>query len=490
MFVQYIIDSEVFALPNRAYEDADGVEMTMPEKACSNIKLPLLQLSNRRNNTTALSFVMDGQRMLSVAEHTPSIYDRAVAKPTACPLSGAKEYYGYVGDEYRTRKKKNNKETDIMINSVINEYKNKAIKQAIQMAGDKVKSKFGIEIVVNGADFDAITEFLKKYDKNINRHVQNPMPNGITDQRRYLNIIEKPFIVKLQNDTFVYFNRFSRSDDEGCMYDKMTIYIFGKKSYKYYRILSKYLAKGGPKIGMRSYMITSDGKDGSFKVTASNGNSRSMDTLYFDDGIKNKIINHLNEWKANEDVYKDRGIIYKTGILLHGTAGTGKSTLTTAIADYLGCALVNIDCTGFHNLNISELTASINADTCQYVILLDEIDSIFVDRDDMKMSKKERTSKLLSFLDGPTSPTNVVFVATTNYIDKLDKATLRKGRFDLIVELTDIHEKAAINMCKGFKLKDSEINTVLERVEQFPVNPSTLQSIILEVKAGKDIEEV
>lgn len=490
MFVQYIIYSEVSALPNRAYEDAEGVEMTLAEKTCFNIKLPLLQLSNRRNNTISLSLVMDGQRMLSTAEHTASIYDRAVTKPTKYPLSGAKKITDMRAMNMEQEKRKNNKENNIMINGIINEYKNKAIKQAIQMAGDKVKSKFGIEIVVNGADFDAITEFLKKYDKNINRHVQNPMPDGIAGQRRYLNIIERPFIVKLQNDTFIYFNRFNRSDDEGCMYDKMIIYIFGKKSYKYYRILSKYLAKGGPKIGMRSYMITSDGKDGSFKVTVANGNSRSMDTLYFDDDIKNKIINHLNEWKANEDIYKDRGIIYKTGILLHGTAGTGKSTLATAIADYLGCALVNIDCTEFHNLNISELTASINADICQYVILLDEIDSIFVDRDDVKMSKKERTSKLLSFLDGPTSPTNVVFVATTNYIDKLDKATLRKGRFDLTVELTDIHEKAAIHMCKGFKLKDSEIDTVLERVEQFPINPSTLQSIILEVKAGQNIMEV
>lgn len=247
MFVQYIIHSDAYALPNRAYEDAEEVEMTLAEKTCSNIKLPLLQLNNKRNKTTALSFVMDGQCILSTAEHTASIYDIAVAKSTSCPLSEDKKNYGYEGYEYRTRKKKNNKENNIMINGIINEYKNKAIKQAIQMAGDKVKSKFGIEIVVNGADFDAITEFLKKYDKNINRHVQNPMPNGIADQRRYLNIIERPFIVKLQNDTFIYFNRFNRSDDEGCRHDKMTIYIFGKKSYKYYRILSKYLAKGGPK---------------------------------------------------------------------------------------------------------------------------------------------------------------------------------------------------------------------------------------------------
>ncbi len=486
--MMHIKSSDTFTLQYRSYEDVKGAELTLLDRSCTCDYPPLLQLSKSRI-IAALAFIPNKQRILSVSEHTLSLNDRIVDESAACPLYGHKEKCGCV-NERQLRKRKTYKENNIMINSIINEYKNIVVKQAIQMVGDKVKSKFGIEIILNGADFDMVFEFLKRYDKNINRHVQNPMPNSISDRRRCLNIIERPFIVKLRKDTFMYLNRFNRTDDEGCIYDKMTIYLFGKKSYKYYGILYKYLTKGGPKLGMRSYMITSDEKNGSLKVTVTNGNSRSMDTLYFNDGIKNKIINHLNEWKSNEDVYKERGIIYKTGILLHGTAGTGKSTLAAAIADYLGCALVNIDCTEFHNINISELTAAINADMCQYVILLDEIDSIFVDRNNVKMNKKERTSKLLSFLDGPTSPTNVIFVATTNYIDKLDKATLRKGRFDLIIELTDIHEKAAVHMCRGFKLKDSEIDTVLNRVEHFPVNPSTLQSIILEVKSGSDIKEI
>ena len=205
-----------------------------------------------------------------------------------------------------------------------------------------------------------------------------------------------------------------------------------------------------------------------------------METLFFDSGIKERIIAHLDNWLANEQIYLNRGLIYKTGILLYGTPGTGKSSLASAIANYLQCGLVTIDCTTFDSLNVAEVAESINADEDRYVILLDEIDSVFGSRENENNSAKNaRITKLLSFLDSPNSPSNVVFVATTNYIDKLDKAALRKGRFDLMEELTDIHAKTAYEMCKGFNLNEEQTNRVIHSVT-FPVNPSYLQSVILD----------
>lgn len=378
--------------------------------------------------------------------------------------------------------RKNIKEKNMIVNSIFNDYKNKAIKCALQIARDKIKNKFGIEVIINAAEFNKVADFLEKYDSNFEYHIQMPKCRDIMPER-YRNIIEHPFIVKLRNDTYMWCNRFSRNYDDGSILDSMNIYIFGKKSYRYYRILCKYLSKKTHSIS-RAYQISAyDGSDG-FKVSTIDGSCRDINTLYFDNDIKQKITNHLNEWISNENIYVDRGIIYKTGILLYGTAGTGKSSLATAISTYLRCPLIIIDCTEFHNIDIGELTATINADTCRYVVLLDEIDSIFTDRDDIKANKKERTSKLLSFLDSPNSPTNVVFVATTNYIEKIDKAALRKGRFDLMIELTDIHKDAALQMCRGFNLNNTQIEEVLSRINSFPINPSTLQSIILEVKSG------
>ena len=224
-----------------------------------------------------------------------------------------------------------------------------------------------------------------------------------------------------------------------------------------------------------------------WSCTGSTLTPRPMDTLFFDTGIKERIIKHLDKWLSNESIYRERGLIYKTGILLYGSAGTGKSSLASAIANYLHCGLVTIDCTTFQYLNTAEVAESINADNERYVVLLDEIDSIFGSRDEETDDvKTKRISKLLSFLDSPNSPNNVVFVATTNYIDRLDKAALRKGRFDIMEKLENIHEEAAIKMCKGFKLSDNETKEILKDKE-FPINPSELQSVILDKFQGNMI---
>lgn len=54
--------------------------------------------------------------------------------------------------------------------------------------------------------------------------------------------------------------------------------------------------------------------------------------------------------------------------------------------------------------------------------------------------------QLLQFLDSSQSPNNVIFIATTNYIDRLDHALVRKGRFDLKIELDDFNKDTARKM--------------------------------------------
>ena len=253
--------------------------------------------------------------------------------------------------------------------------------------------------------------------------------------------------------------------------------------YKYFLNMKKYIVDKASSQNML-YSITAQKSDrGSnssyWTCIGSELIPRYMDTLYFDHDIRKQITDHLDKWLSNEDIYKERGLKFKTGILLYGTKGTGKTSLATAIATYLKCGLINIDCTTFEDLNVADVTESINADDERYVVLLDEVDTLFADREgDDDNVKKERTSKLLSFLDGPTSPNNVVFVLTTNFYDKLDEAAIREGRIDLKVELGDISKNAATKMCEDFKLNNTQINRVLKDLE-FPVNPAKLQTKIL-----------
>ena len=367
--------------------------------------------------------------------------------------------------------------------------KNPAIANATLYALRNIKIHFGVDMKFSEpGQVKAAIQWIKRYDDNFKNHIANPymMNSKISHQDP---LIDRTFIIKLTKATWVFvYGTVTKSGDR--INNELSMYIFGKKAFKYFNNLTKYIESSNNSSQMMYSIVAQGSGDNErtyWSCTGSTLTPRPMDTLFFDTGIKERIIKHLDKWLSNESIYRERGLIYKTGILLYGSAGTGKSSLASAIANYLHCGLVTIDCTTFQYLNTAEVAESINADNERYVVLLDEIDSIFGSRDEETDDvKTKRISKLLSFLDSPNSPNNVVFVATTNYIDRLDKAALRKGRFDIMEKLENIHEEAAIKMCKGFKLSDNETKEILKDKE-FPINPSELQSVILDKFQGNMI---
>ena len=255
----------------------------------------------RTQHLTSLQYLETGRsrlpRSIILSNHHMDIEDYAMEAHipiSRIPYCGSGDDY-YPIETLSTNNKNNNKNSkenkNIMINSIVNEYKNKMIKSTVQMVGDKIKNKFGIEYIADCASFDMVNEFLKKYDRNYKNHLQNPMFEN-TAVSRFPEIINKTFIVKLRNDTFLYCNRFNRHDDENYVYNKMRLFFFGKKSYKYFKILIKYLSKDD-KAPFRTYHISSS-TNGEFGVIVTRETPRNIDTLYFDNNTKEKIITHLN----------------------------------------------------------------------------------------------------------------------------------------------------------------------------------------------------
>lgn len=370
---------------------------------------------------------------------------------------------------------------NLLMLSGVKGIKNILISEGISYGARKVKNKFGLDMTfTNFRQVKAVTEWIMERDSKFKDHISNPysLNEKVTDEFPDLS---GKFILKLDKATYLYVKSdiLEQNNDN----KKIYLYFFGKKMYKYFSNMKKYIADKAASSNMLYNITAQKSNDSSgggyWTCIGSELVPRYMDTLYFDNNVRKQIIDHLDQWLSNEDIYKDRGLIFKTGILLHGTKGTGKTSLATAIATYLKCGLINIDCTSFEYLNVADVTESINADDQRYVILLDEVDTLFADREgDADGIKQERTSKLLSFLDGPASPNNVVFVLTTNFYDKLDKAAIREGRVDLSVELKDISIQSAKQMCKDFNLTDKQTEDVLSDLE-YPVNPAKLQTRIL-----------
>ena len=341
---------------------------------------------------------------------------------------------------------------------------------------DKMKTHFGIEMKFNtDRQIKIITKWVEEVDpKNFKYRISNPYDYKKNDNP----MLKGEFVLHIDTRTFIFISVGEKEKEKG-----IYMYIFGKKAFKWFKIIAN-KAQYANDTNMMYSISARNSEDGQYwTCVGSTFNARPMDTLFFDKDIKNKICKHLDDWLANEEVYKDRGLTFKTGILLYGVAGTGKSSLASAIATYLNCGLITIDTATFADLNITEVVESINADNNRYVILIDEIDTIFTSRDDDNItdSQKVRTSKLLSLLDSQQSPNNVIFVATTNYVDKLDKAVIRKGRFDMSIELGNISKDTAMEMCKSFNLTKEQSMKAISEFEGREINPAELQNVILTV---------
>ena len=352
--------------------------------------------------------------------------------------------------------------------------------KSLHFVVDRIKMQFGMEMRFTlQSQIKAITAWIEEIDaKNFKYRISNPY-----DYKKNNNpILTGEFILHLDKATYLFVSA-SKNKEDSSMCREIYMYVFGRKMYKWFKIIaekSQYVSESN-----MMYTISAKSSDdgGFWTCVGSTFNPRPMDTLFFDKDIKDKITKHLDDWLANEDVYKSRGLTFKTGILLYGVAGTGKSSLASAIATYLNCGLVSIDTATFEDLNITDVVESINADNNRYVILIDEIDTIFTSRDDETITDKQKvkTSKLLSLLDSQQSPNNVIFVATTNYIDKLDKAVIRKGRFDMAVELGNISRDTAMEMCKSFNLTDAQSLKAIEMFNDREINPAELQTVILTI---------
>lgn len=122
--------------------------------------------------------------------------------------------------------------------------------------------------------------------------------------------------------------------------------------------------------------------------------------------------------------------------MLYGPPGTGKTSFTQAIAGALKLNICYLNLSG-DRLCDDGLNRALNDAPAQSIILLEDIDGIFikreyVDRNGITRSRRRVTfSGLLNALDGIRSQEGRILFMTTNHREKLDPALLRPGRCDM-----------------------------------------------------------
>ena len=184
----------------------------------------------------------------------------------------------------------------------------------------------------------------------------------------------------------------------------------------------------------------------------------------------------------NPGKYTHIGAKLPKGALLVGPPGTGKTTFAKAIAKEIKADMYIINMIDFNESQIERLKEDIEEyqdSSSTIVLLFEDIDCIFSTRDKLQTEKQKQAAQLLlQFLDGVYSLSNVLFIATTNHIEFLDKALIREGRFDVKIEMPNISESTSEKLCNHFKLSVEETSAILQD-ETFPINPAYLQNKIV-----------
>lgn len=160
--------------------------------------------------------------------------------------------------------------------------------------------------------------------------------------------------------------------------------------------------------------------------------SRTLESIYLEDNIKNKVIDDINNFLNSENEYNKFGIPYKRTYLLTGIPGSGKTSLIKALCNYFGYSLSILSISKkFDNSSLMSAIKDIEEKT---ILLLEDIDSLFDKRDATSDNPSITFSNLINVLDGVLYKHATIIFLTTNHPEKLDHALLRIGRIDMILE--------------------------------------------------------
>ncbi len=156
------------------------------------------------------------------------------------------------------------------------------------------------------------------------------------------------------------------------------------------------------------------------------------------------------------ELFDKIGIAPPKGVLLYGPPGTGKTLLARAVANKTNAYFLRVVGSELVQKYIGEGARLVRElfdlakQKAPSIIFIDEIDAIGAHRNDSTTSgdrEVQRTlMQLLAEMDGFENRGDVKIIGATNRIDILDRALLRPGRFDRIIEipLPDFHGRLSI----------------------------------------------
>ena len=230
---------------------------------------------------------------------------------------------------------------------------------------------------------------------------------------------------------------------------------------------------------------------------------RGLASVILQPGEKEHLLEDVAQFRRSKQRYEVLGVPYHRGYLFHGLPGTGKTSLVSALAAHFGMSIYVINLGEF---NDRSLMGAVNQVPTNSVLLFEDIDcmrgSQSRERADLGSgrnatatpSMKENASTngvtlsgLLNVLDGFHAPSGVLFVMTTNHVEKLDLALLRPGRVDYKLFLGKASDQQKAELYRRF-FADASEHEAQEFIEasQSAETMAEFQGLLLALEQGEE----
>ena len=216
--------------------------------------------------------------------------------------------------------------------------------------------------------------------------------------------------------------------------------------------------------------------DGQYPKYLNGRRKRTFDNVFIPNSVKQEIVESISDFLNSRDFYSKHSIPYHFGILLHGEPGTGKSSIISAISTTFNLIPYYVKIKDIRDLAYyqEELKTWLMEDNSVKLIIIEDVDSSeYVckhiplpkrlcnddeDEDDNYMVDEPEiapsVSAFLNVLDGNNCFENVIWIFTTNYIDKIEPAIIRPGRMDKSIYIGYVVDETMSQFLKHHYGKD------------------------------------
>lgn len=239
---------------------------------------------------------------------------------------------------------------------------------------------------------------------------------------------------------------------------------------------------------------------------------RVFSSIFLKDRQEISLEEDLNQFLNSESRYKSLGASWNRGYLLHGPAGTGKSSTIKAFIETAKWHTYWINMSNYQNSE--ELSASLISIPEHAILLFEEIDTQEVSRydtkskkaddnkksgtptnpnsldviqstlikhlDDTKNNAKDKLGLLLNLLDGLLAGHGRIIIMTTNHLDRLDAALIRPGRIDVKIHMDYIDFDQCKRMLEFYYPEQFIPTKIFEHIQEWNVSPAKVSGICLQ----------